>query len=125
MRVINSLDDLSLPQRHRAFLEAYLNNISTFKCIDRVILFGSCAKGTATERSDIDIFIITKYEIPEELEFSIIFDSVPDQATGYVESDILLKSVNNYEKYKNDTGMVQKAIEREGIDLSGLLPVSI
>lgn len=123
MYAIKSLDELKLPNKHRKFIENYLENISKFDCIDSVILFGSCAKGMATENSDVDLFVITSEDVPEELEYEIIFDNVPKLSEGYVENDILLKSRYVYNKYKNETGMVQRAVECEGIDLSGLLPV--
>ncbi|MCL2320589.1 MAG: nucleotidyltransferase domain-containing protein [Oscillospiraceae bacterium] len=121
MRKINSLNELNIPLKHKNFIQRYLQNISHFDCIDRVILFGSCARGQATENSDVDLFVITKEDIPENLEFEIIFDNVPEPDKGYVMNDILLKSVNEYNKFKNATGMVQKAVELEGVDLSGLL----
>lgn len=124
MYSVNNLDELRLPNKHRRFIESYLDNISKFDCIDKIILFGSCAKGTATENSDVDLFVITSKDISEELEFEIIFDNIPKLNEGYVKNDILLKSRHLYNKYKNEAGMVQKAVEREGIDISGLLPVS-
>lgn len=123
MYSIRTLNELNLPYKHKKFIENYLINISKFDCIDRIILFGSCARGTATENSDVDLFVVTSEDIPEELEFEIIFDNVPILDEVYVSNDILLKSRAEYEKYKNEVGMVQKAVELEGVDLSGLLSV--
>ena len=78
----------------------------------------------ASENSDVDLFVITIDDIPEELEYEITFDNVPVLNEGYVKNDILLKSKHIYDKYKNTSGMLQKAVEREGIDLSGLLSAS-
>ena len=39
----------------------------------------------------------------------------------YVENDILTITNELYEKYKSSYGMVQKGIERDGVDISGLL----
>lgn len=123
MYAIKSLDELDLPNKHKKFIESYLKNISKYDCIDRIILFGSCAKGTADEYSDVDLFVITSEDIPEDLEYEIIFDNVPRLSDGYNKNDILQKSNNIYNKYKCVTGMVQKAVESEGVDISGLLPV--
>jgi len=43
---------------------------------------------------------------------------------GYVKNDIMLKSKHVYDKYKNTSGMLQKAVEREGVDISGILSAS-
>lgn len=119
MKKIKSINELNIPEKHKKFINTYLNNISKFDCIDKVLLFGSLAREVATENSDVDLFIITKTEIPEDLEFNIIFDNVPN--SEYIKNDILLKSKKEYDKYKNSTGMVQKAVELEGVDITGLL----
>ena len=121
MRRINSLDELKIPESHRDFIERYLKNIRKFDCLSRVLLFGSCAKETATQNSDIDLFLTTKQKVPTDLEFDIIFDSIPALGEGYVKNDVLLKSEEEYSQFKDVSGMIQKAVEREGVDLSALL----
>ena len=87
-----------------------------------MILFGSFARGNFHSKSDVDLFIITKEEPTEEDEFFVMNDCAPSYSSEfYVQSDILVCSKNTYERYKNETGMVQKYVEKEGIDLSGLL----
>ena len=120
MRSINAIDDLRIPDQHKRFIERYLSEIRKFDCLSRVLLFGSCANGTATANSDVDLFLLTKQKIPEDMEFRIIFDSIPDLADGYVKNDVLLKSEEEYERYKNSLGMIQKAVELEGVGLSGI-----
>ena len=39
----------------------------------------------------------------------------------YLQSDIIIKPQEQYEKYKDETGMVQKYVELDGIDLTELL----
>ena len=121
MRTVNSIHDLKIPNSHKRFIEQYLNNLRKFDCLSKVFLFGSCANGTATAKSDIDLFLLTKQKISEDVEFNIIFDSIPALSDGYVKNDVLLKSEEEYERYKHSTGMIQKAVELEGVDLSGLL----
>ena len=121
VRSVNSVNELNIPIKHKRFIEQYLNNIRKFDCLSKVFLFGSCAKETATSNSDVDLFLLTKQKIPEDIEFSIIFDSIPTVAEGYIKNDVLLKSEAEYNQYKDAVGMVQKAIEAEGVDLSGLL----
>lgn len=121
MRTVNSIDELEIPNTHKKFIERYLNNIRKFDCLSKVFLFGSCAKETATINSDVDLFLLTKHKVPINMEFNIIFDSLPALNEGYVKNDVLLKSEEEYEQFKNITGMIQKAVEQEGVDLSALL----
>jgi len=121
MRIIQSIDELKIPNTHKQFIDRYLQNIKKFDCISKVLLFGSCAKETATPDSDVDLFLLTKYKVPIDVEFNVIFDSIPTIKEGYVKNDVLLKSEEEYEQFKFIPGMVQKAIEKEGVDLSELL----
>ena len=50
-----SFDELKIPEKHKTFLKIFLNKIAHSGNAREVILFGSCARGTATETSDIDI----------------------------------------------------------------------
>ena len=45
-------------------VSGYLNKLSSSVSIDKAIVYGSYARGTATEWSDIDLFIISK-DLPE------------------------------------------------------------
>ena len=48
---------LRIEEPVRQYLEAYIGKISTFEFVRGAILFGSIAKGTDNEYSDIDLFI--------------------------------------------------------------------
>ena len=123
MRKIQSLDDLALPEKHRCFLEQFLMQFAGLsECgkIERLVLFGSCARGEATEGSDIDIAAIGE-KIDDETLWKL-YDCVPAYVPGqYVKNDIIAITNNQFTKYVNSFGMVQKYIQREGVDLSGLL----
>jgi len=121
MRTINSIDELKIPNTHKQFIKQYLTNIRKFDCLSKVFLFGSCAKETATPNSDVDLFLLTRQKVPIDVEFNIIFDSIPTSNEGYIKNDVLLKSEEEFEKFKVVPGMIQKAVALEGVDLSGLL----
>lgn len=119
MRQINSLEELNVPSNYQGFLHYFLTNISGVKSVSKVILFGSCARGQVKERSDIDLFVLTKDEIAPDEEFYIMDDCPPAYDNEYyIPADIIVKSEDNYNQYKDQFGMVQKQIEREGVDLS-------
>ena len=122
MRQATDYYDLKLPEKQQGFLKAFLTKLSVLPNVDRVILFGSCAKGTIHTRSDVDLFIITKEKPTIDEELYIMAECPPDyESEYYLKSDIIIKPHDQYEKYKDEMGMVQKYVELEGVDLTGLL----
>ena len=122
MRKITSLDQLDISVHHKGFLTYFLSNLSQVDYVTRVILFGSCARGQVGERSDIDLLVITNNDISLDDEFHIMYDCVPGgDDEFYVPSDVIVDPIRNYDRFKGTFGMLQRAVEREGVDLSELL----
>ncbi len=122
MRKATGFQELKLPEKQQGFLRVFLANLATIENLDRVILFGSCARGQIHNESDIDLFVVTKQEPTIDEEVYIMADCPPDYENEYyLQSDIIIKPVAQYERYKNEMGMVQKYVELEGVDLTGLL----
>ena len=123
MKLIKSLNELTMPQKHKDFLEIFLENITVIsnrEKIERLVLFGSCARGDATEKSDIDIVALGA-EIDDETLWEL-YDCVPEYTPGkYVENDIFVISNKLYDEHVNSFGMIQKYIAKEGVDLIELL----
>ena len=122
MVLASNYNDLKLPEKQKGFLRSFLTKLSVLQNVDRVILFGSCAKGTNHERSDIDLFVITKEAPTIDDEIYIMAECPPNyESEYYLQADIIIKHKDQYEKYKDKPGMVQKYIELDGVDLTGLL----
>lgn len=121
MRTIESLDTLDIPTGYKSYIFEYLQNISSFSFIDRVMLFGSCAREEVTKYSDIDIFITTNREITEEEETLITFYCIPEYSKETLPTDIIVQSEKDFVNYADRFGMVQCQVIKEGVDLSGLL----
>jgi len=122
MRQAEDFYDLKLPEKQRGFLRIFLDNLSMVSNVDRVILFGSCARGTLREGSDVDLFVVTREKATADEEIYIMAECPPDyESEYYLQSDIIIKPQDQYEKYKSETGMVQKYVELEGVELTGLL----
>jgi len=123
MKFIRSLNELTIPLKHKEFLAIFLDNVTaipTRKKIERLILFGSCARGDATEKSDIDLAALGA-EIDDETLWEL-YDCVPEYSPGkYVENDIFVITNKMFNEHVNTFGMIQKYIAKEGVDLSGLL----
>ena len=122
MKKINSLEELNIPPNYKAFIMYFLSNVSKVENISRVILFGSCARGEVRNRSDIDILVVTDREVTLDEECYIMSDCPPNGDNDcYVPSDIIVNPISSYNRFKDTFGMLQKAVEREGVDLSELL----
>jgi len=122
MKKVTSLDQLDISTLHKGFLTHFLSNASKVDYVSKVILFGSCARGQAQEGSDIDLLVITDDDLSLEDEFYVMYDCVPSgDDEFYVPSDVIVDPIGNYDRFKGAFGMLQRAVEREGVDLSELL----
>lgn len=122
MRTIKSLDNLNIPNKYKRYITQYLSNLKEnrlFHHINKVILFGSCARETVKDYSDIDLFLITNVKLKEEDELSLLFDPIPYQVDGiYIPIDTLLQFQEEYNLCKENPYMVQKFVEKDGILLN-------
>jgi len=120
MRIAASLHELNLPEKHNNFIRAYLGNVSELNYIDRIILFGSCAKGNANDHSDIDLFIVTKTGLDDDSEemYRLFYQSTEDiPLSDYVCCDILTASLTDFER---EATPLIRTVLKEGVELNGL-----
>jgi len=68
-----SLGELKIPKTHEIYLERLLEYLKTYPKVERVLLFGSCAKGKATPRSDMDLFLIGS-NLTDDDEWDIVWN---------------------------------------------------
>jgi predicted nucleotidyltransferase len=121
MRIVRSLRELELPEKHSNFIRLYFDKISALNYVDRIILFGSCAKGQVDENSDIDLFIVTKTGLADDSEemYRLYYQSTEDiPLSDYICCDILTASKNDFEQ---EATPLIRSVRREGVELSGLL----
>ncbi|MEM5830456.1 MAG: nucleotidyltransferase domain-containing protein, partial [Candidatus Aenigmatarchaeota archaeon] len=86
--------------------------------IDKIILFGSRARGDYKEDSDYDLLIVTK----EKLETKRILSLSSEIEDKIIETfdkpaDIIVISKEEFEKYKNWKSLVIGVAAEEGINL--------
>ena len=120
MRKIDSLDAINIPIMYRAYISKYLDNISEIPFISRVMLFGSCSKENVQKYSDIDIFITTSREITEDEEALITFYCVPEYSKDTLPTDIIVQTEDDFDKYKDGFGMVQRQVIKKGVDITAV-----
>ena len=120
MYQIESLEELKLPKAHEVYLEILLEYFRTYPKIERVLLFGSCARNQATSRSDIDLLLVGS-DLTDDDEWDIAWNCPKWDGAEHVSCDLLSGTHESYDRMSKVPGMVQYAIELRGADISGLL----
>ena len=77
---------------------------------EKIILFGSCAKGKVSKNSDIDLFIIKESNL--DLHHRII--EANDVIPHNFPVDIIVYTPEEYEKYKDNKWCFLYRVIREG-----------
>jgi predicted nucleotidyltransferase len=85
---------------------------------ERIILFGSYARGDNRKDSDVDILIIIKNLKNERQITGTLYKELLKENIS-VPVDFLAIDYNKYNRLKNETGYIYKTIEREGLILYG------
>jgi predicted nucleotidyltransferase len=81
--------------------------------LDKIILYGSWANGTATNDSDIDLMVVLKGKISPGREIDRMIDCITDLNLKY---DILLSVVPvSDEIYANINSPLMLNVKREGV----------
>jgi predicted nucleotidyltransferase len=83
---------------------------------DKIILFGSQARGTADDRSDVDILVVSRFE-GERREMMLEMD----RALGELEYafDVLISTPEEFEVDRLIPGTVSRYADKEGKVLYG------
>ena len=83
--------------------------------VDRIILFGSRARGEAKKESDYDILIIVKDMIDRKLKYILVSEILRKLADAMLYADIIIKNKAEFEENKKYRGFVDYWAEKEGI----------
>ena len=80
----------------------------------RLILFGSRARGTAGDNSDVDILVV----VPEGTHRRRMAQTIYERIWGVsVPLDIVVATPSDLEKYKDTVGLIYKSALRDGVEL--------
>jgi predicted nucleotidyltransferase len=80
---------------------------------ERIVLFGSYARGDNTKNSDIDILIIIKELANERKITRALYKALLDENIS-IPVDFLAVDYDKYNTVKNKIGYIYKTIEQEG-----------
>ena len=114
--IINNIDNLSLREgfgKKLAIDIRYLYENNYLDLIQSIYLFGSCSKGRETYKSDIDLGIITKKELPRRIKADIRGE-LSDPSMNGIETNVVFIVNNNL-----DADVRLHAEILEGIQLYG------
>jgi len=126
MKTISTLQELNIPTKHQRFIYEFLRQakeINTFDKIDAFILFGSCARGDAHEKSDVDILAIGD-GIGDETLFDLYdCEYYPgfNEKENQVNSDVFVNDSGFFNDRKQIVGSFQWRVNKDGVNLNGLL----
>ena len=126
MKAISSLSELNVSLKHRRFILEFLRQakkIRTFDKIDAFILFGSCARGDAHDKSDVDIMAIGA-GLGDDTLFDLYDCSVYPgwrEAENCVDNDVFVSDSSYFDSHKDEVGSLHWRVARDGVNLNGLL----
>jgi predicted nucleotidyltransferase len=88
-----------------------VNTIASKYHPQKIILFGSYAKGNANDNSDIDLLIIKDDKLPKIERNRVVRGFINDYDLPV---DIIVKSSDEFDKYKNIIGHVAYSANKYG-----------
>jgi len=112
LKTISTLDELNIPHKHQFFITNFLRQakeINTFGKIDAFILFGSCARGDAHDKSDVDILAIGDGLSDETLFDLYDCEWFPERESKeyFVNSDVFVNDKKFFDQQKQVVGSFQ------------------
>ncbi len=82
---------------------------------EKIILFGSRAKGTSGRHSDYDVMLIFDRQMDRANRISIASSARKILAQKLIDADILVKTLSEYERLKSQVGTVSRQVFLEGV----------
>ncbi|WP_457617906.1 nucleotidyltransferase domain-containing protein [Lutibacter sp.] len=85
--------------------------------VNRIVLFGSRARGKSTPLSDYDVLVVVEGEITIQEKRQLSKHLRSEFAHRHVDLDVILKSTREFEQSLSRTGSVVKQAVDEGTSL--------
>jgi len=99
--------------REIPFIDQIVNIIVSTVAPDKIILFGSYARGDGKKNSDIDILILKKgLKNERDITNRLYMDLFNQKISTPV--DLIAMDYDKYYKLNNDIGYIYKTIKQEG-----------
>ena len=99
--------------RNVPFIDKIIDSIVSTVAPDKIILFGSYARGDYKKNSDIDILILKKgLKNERDITYRLYVDFFDKKISTPV--DLIAMDYDKYNKLNNDIGYIYKTIKQEG-----------
>jgi len=85
--------------------------------VERIILFGSRARGDNKEDSDFDIYLLVDNELKFSDMMNIFLKIKRGLAKFDISNDVIIRSRNIFEKNKTCIGFISYYVNKEGVDI--------
>jgi len=83
--------------------------------LEKIILFGSRARGDFTKHSDWDILIVVSKDLTIKEKMELMDKIIKRLSDCYIPCDVIIKSVREMEYYKDFIGSVVREAMKEGV----------
>ena len=107
--------DVNIP-----FIDKIITLIVSLVSPEQIILFGSCARGTHTQKSDIDLLIVKK-NLENERELNNMLYRAFFENKINIPIDLISVDSKKYYELNSELGYVYKTIKEQGKVLYGTL----
>ena len=110
----STLADLKLPNRFEAKLKRDIDYLLAYEglALEKIILFGSCARGDYKVTSDIDLLVVTSLSTLRYIRGDIA--SELDEAIDGVRTDVIFYG---REVFETSDSLLMRQIRKEGVML--------
>ena len=83
--------------------------------MSRLVLFGSRARQSFSPDSDYDFLLIINEDLPVEKKKKIYGEILKKLAADFIDGDIIIESLSEYNRHKNQRWNIVRIAEQEGI----------
>ena len=95
----------------RLILDRIVSRIAENAMTEKIILFGSWAKGSATDDSDLDLLVVMNVrgsKRQEAIKMDLLLEGIP------LPTDVIVVTPQDIEKYRNCPGTIIRQAVQEG-----------
>jgi predicted nucleotidyltransferase len=85
--------------------------------VERILLFGSRARGQAQPESDWDFYVLVDRDLTFAEKRSLVTLIKRELAQARIPNDVILKSIHQFRETRNHVGYLAHEVQQEGIAL--------